>query len=208
MRFLWRLFRKPFTKFYISEANTPVELKELEYAFTDSDGRKYYRFPANLSMPVSRFNELQKFMIWMARKLDGNELDVMVDALEKTLEQGLMNVDKKTGRINAAKIGAIIHEIRSRDQRALNTELIYNILAVQYVREDERPNVYSPSIQLQKVEQFKIDAANEHRFFFLMPELKKLFNLLTITDDEWIELCRTYEFQRHVTEEAMAALHK
>src|SRR3990167_5295698 len=128
---------------------TSIPHSKLELCFTDSCGCKYYKFPEAMTLPVERFGKLQEFMMWMSAGLTSTELDTLLDEADKALMSGLT-----TGK-NASKIGFVLTQIRERKTMVIHTDLLYNFLAVQVIREDEQAEHFNNAIHLDKIEQFK-----------------------------------------------------
>jgi hypothetical protein len=159
---------------------TAIPHSKLELCFTDSKGKKYYKFPEDMSLPLERFGKLQEYMMWMSAGLTSNELDLLLDEADKALTEGL------TQKKNASKIGFIISQIRDRKSMVIHTELLYNFMAVQTVREDEAAEVVNNAIHLDKVNQFKEETKNGKTYFFFHSlGLKKLNDLFNMSEAEW-----------------------
>jgi hypothetical protein len=178
-KYLWKYFKKDLLKFYVSEQGKPVGFAELEYRMTDSNGKKYYGFGKNMSMPVLRFGKLQEYIMWMSAGLTGAELDKLIDVADKAVFDGLGNPK------NAAKVGSILYQIRERKGMVLHHELLINFISVQLVREDESITDFDNDIHMEKVDQFLLDTKTNPLFFFQLPELNKLWHLLKMSADEW-----------------------
>ena len=70
------------------------------------------------------------------------------------------------------RISVLLDERKRRKKLCFHTLVFYNILAVQWVREDESVYEFDETIQFEKVQSF-IQADKEHTgFFFHQPELK------------------------------------
>lgn len=162
---------------------TSIPHAKLEYCFSDSLTAKYYKYPESMSLPLERFGKLQEYMMWMSSGITATELDALLDEADKALTEGLLQ--KK----NASRIGFILSEIRDRKNMVIHTELLYNFLAVQVIREDEDPEFFNNSIQMQKVERFKEETKNGKTYdFFLRIGLKKLNDLFNMSEQEWNKL--------------------
>jgi hypothetical protein len=123
---------------------------------------------------------LLKFTQYLAKGLSPEEDEALDQIIEDAIENGLKNPKAKS----AAIISTVLTEKKKRRKLCFHTELFYNYLAVQLVREDELPMVYDNTIQLEKVEQLKREQPDEGvMFFFRQPELKKLKDLLMITPE-------------------------
>lgn len=167
-------------KIFSSHPDTSIPHSKLEVCFTDSLGIKYYKFPEAMSLPVERFGKLQEFMMWMSAGLTSAELDTLLDEADKAIMNGLT-----TGK-NASKVGFIITQIRERKNMVIHTELLYNFLAVQVIREDEKPEFFNNQIHLEKIEQFKLETKDGKTYdFFLRIGLKKLNDLFNMSEAEW-----------------------
>jgi hypothetical protein len=158
----------------------PIGFNELEFRFFDSNGRKYYGFPKNMPLPIERFGRMRDFMTWMTVGISPDEFEQLIDVADKSWVNTL-----KTNK-NHQRVGLILQELKLRLNMVVHTDLVYNFLAVQWVREDENPQIFDSSIQDEKVEMFKHDAATgDAYFFFHQPELMKLNELWNFTPGEW-----------------------
>ena len=154
---------------------------DLEYRYTGIDGHSYSSFPDSLGLPIDRFGKMKHFLMWMASGIAPQELTALLDKASEALASGIK--DNK----NAAMIGMCIEEIRGRERMTIHTELLFNFLAVQWVRDDEDPLIYNNQIQLEKVEVLKKEnAAGNSYFFFQQKELKMLSNLFRMSEGEWL----------------------
>lgn len=161
---------------------TEKPLKDnLIYAFTDSEGRDYYRFPSPEVIPLIRLFKIQDFMGWMVRGLSADHVKQIADKMDELLVSGL-----KTGR-NGAKLGILIEELKDRNERSVPVELVYNYLAVFYIRKDENPLIVNEQVQREKVDAFKksAESGDMNEFFFALPEYKRISELLNITSNSW-----------------------
>ena len=123
--------------------------------------------------------------------------------MEQAIEDGITNPKKKS----AAKIGAIIHQMRWRKGMIVPTELLYNILAVQLVREDENIEAFDNEMQMKKVEQLKIEVEKFGCGFFLpFKELKKLYDFSTMSGSEWEQFWNDCLLEEKAIKEAVKIL--
>ena len=167
-------------KLFQRKVATSIPHSKLEKCFTDSTGRTYYKFPEAMSLPIERLGKLQEFMMWMSAGLTANELDLLLDEADKALTAGL------TQGKNASKIGFVLSQIRDRKNMVIHTELLYNFLAVQVIRDDEATEYFNNAIHLEKIEQFKKETADGKTYdFFLQIGLKKLNDLFNMSEAEW-----------------------
>lgn len=162
-----------------NEARRPVNVKSLELAFTDSNGVNYYRFPEAMQIPIERWGKAKDFMQWMAAGISPVELDKLLDFAEKALDEGV-----KKGK-GMARVGFVLNELRERRNMIIHTDLVYNFLAVHWIREDERPEVIDQVIHDQKVEQFRKEVMEgDTYFFFHQVELRKIYEPFNLSQSE------------------------
>jgi len=193
IKLIWKLFGKKLREYYISEENNPIELKELLFAFTTK--KKYYRFPAHITLPVSRYGKLQEYLMYMSARLTAENIDLLIDKGIDIIEKGIQNDH------GASKVTAILHQLKDRNDKVIPHQLIYNYLAVQFVREDEDPQVFNNQIHMEKVDDLM--ANSDNRFFFHLPELKKLFDLTTMSETEWEQYVNESVLQQKILKETL-----
>ena len=187
---------KQFAEVHNSIKYKPVTHRDLEYRFADRDGLKYYGFEQNTELPMQRFNKMLEFYQWLANGITPSYLDEVLDIMEKALTKGLEQ-DK-----GAARIGGLIHELRTRKDMVIPLELKINILAVQYIREDEDPEKFSEAIHRDKVEVL-MDQEELHSFFLDSHELKALQSLLGITNTDWMQYANQSKQAQRYREEVI-----
>lgn len=197
---VYSLFEKGFLKYLHKKNGTKLTKDNLSFSFFDLDGNGYYKFPKELSLPMARLGKLQGYIKWLSSGIDGTELELMLDNIDKALTDGI-----KTGK-NAAKIGFVVSQLKERKTMIVHDELFYNIIAVQIIRHDESPIHFNNEIHLEKVESFrKLNESND-TFFLNIQEYLKALNWLTITKDELLLILQGSETHRKAEREMMAKL--
>ena len=162
------------------ETRKPTSVNNLEFAFIGLDGKKYYHFPNHLNLPIERFAVKRKLLSWMAFGLDTSEYDKLIDLADTALQSGL-----KTGK-GAVDIGWVLKEMKYRREMTQHTELIYQFIALHYIREDEKADIFSNDIQMEKVAQFKKEVEEFGSAFFLTKnELSSIYNMTEMSEQEW-----------------------
>lgn len=179
MRFIYNLLRKRLLPYYLAEQNKPVTHKDLEYAFTDHEGKRYFRFPDALNLPLERYNKQAEYLQWMSARLTAENLTLLVDKALELIEKGI-----KQGK-GASAVAAILYQIKSRQEKIIPHEIILNYMAVQYVREDENPVQFNNELHKQKVVAFKKDVELTNTFFLTLPEWRKFIKSTSISKEEW-----------------------
>ena len=197
---VYSLFEKGFLKYLHKKNGTKLTKDNLTFSFFDLEGKGYYKFPKELSLPMVRLGKLHEYINWLGAGITGEELDKMLDNADKALTDGL-----KIGK-NAAKIGFIISELRDKKKMVVHDELFYNIIAVQIIRHDEVPTVFNNQIQLEKVEAFrKLNETND-TFFLNISEFLQALNWSNITQKELTDTLQSSTTQRQALNETMANL--
>lgn len=179
-KLLWKYFRDGLIKEWVSESNKPTTHAMLEYAFTDMKGRKYYRYPKDMSMSLDRYSHLTKYLSYLSARLTPEQMDSIIDVALQIIQDGI-GKDK-----NAARVAALLYELKDRDRLIVPSQLVYDILAVQYVREDEKPDEFDNEIHMDKVSTFMSDISKSS-FFFQLPELIKLTNMSATSMGAWVK---------------------
>lgn len=195
---LWNKYRAEFLKIYASEQGLKIAHKDLEKWFIDSNGKQYYKFPKSMSLPIERKGHLTDLYTHLSSGISGEEMDKLLSAMDNILSQGVGKPEV------ASKLGAIIHILKERRKLIFHTEILYNILAVQAIREDEAPDTYSTEIQLQKVAQFKEEVSKSNSyFFFQQTRLHTPIDLLSLTPEEWASLWEESQVQQGAMEKML-----
>lgn len=201
------VFKRWLYKKILSMQTTPITHTHLKYLFFDENGRKYYSFDG-LGIPIQRVAQAETYKMWMGAGLNPDNILFFVDESDKAVNNALVK-DKQFAK-NMARVSAINDELRQRCKYVMPYELIYNLLAVQIVREDENPLEYSNEIQLQKVEAFKkLDKESNYTFFLNIKEFQTLCASLNMSEEKWREyLTTTLNVEERYIKEAMSILSK
>jgi hypothetical protein len=182
MKLLKRLFRR---KAY----NYEQDIKSrLELVF-EHEGRKYYRFPKDLSLPVNRFANSLLLLELLSSGLSGQEVDMILEVMEKAVHKGLQSPK------NAASVVACIHAIKQRKNMIVHKDLLLNIAATFIIRDDESATGDMVStIHDEKVKLFErlAEKEGEHGFFMSLA-ITKLSPCLEMSPDDFKELWSSTE---------------
>lgn len=186
---------------HIMNSKVQFDKGKLELRYTDKSGNQYYGFPQDYELPLERFGKLKYYLSWMVQGISPDEQNTILDLMDKSLFNGLKDTK------NAAMIGKCIEELRMREHLTIHTELLYNFLSVQWVRQDENPLVFNNQIQLEKVEAFKKENADGNTyFFFQQKELKMLSNLFKMSEQEWNQYWQESLLKQEYMKELMKKL--
>lgn len=165
-----------------------VTHKNLELAFQDTDGKRYYRIPAVMALPLERFGKAQEFIMWMSAGMTASELTSLISVVKESLGELMKDMVSKDKKSNALiKAGAAVNEMEMRAELVMHTELLYQFIAVHYIREDEPIDQYVESIQQEKVDAFKkmVSEGGAYGFFSTLPELANTNKSMNLSPEEW-----------------------
>lgn len=149
----------------------------------------------DFDIPVIRRGESVKYLQELEACLSRDELEMFTTAMEKALERE----EKGRHKPDFTTIGFLIKEIQLRKDSLFHPEIMFNLAAVLYIREDEKPAVIDPQIHAQKVEQFKLDSQGGLYDFFYSVGLKEYLPFTKVSPEEF----RTYWIQGKAEVEAM-----
>lgn len=178
---IWNENRDEFLKIYAAEIPQGDKLT-MEKALVDLNGKVYYRFTGSSTIiPLERMGKMQDFIVMMSTGLNNEELNSLIDIANNELALALAG--KKA---DVVKIGAVLNQIKERQQLILHDQLLWQFMAVQLVREDEPAAQFVQKIHDEKVEALQqLYYSNPDYTFFQNPELKLLNEMLKSSPDDW-----------------------
>ena len=197
----WKKHKAELLKIYALEQDAKIETSALEKWFIDSNGKQYFKFPKQMALPIERMGKLNEFYTHLSAGISGSEMAKIISAMDNILSEGIGKPE------TASKMGALVHILKQRQQLVFHTEILYNILAVQAIREDEKPEVYSNEMQMEKVSQFKEEVANQNSYFFFhQTQLQTPIDLLKLSQAEWTTLWAESEAEQQALREILDLL--
>jgi len=204
IEWIWNRYKKDFLVLYNRELSKKIDAKDLTHRYTDKNGIAYYGFGMDMSLPVDRLGRLLSYTEMLMKGMTAAEDEAISKAVTDLLELGVRNPKEKV----MAKIAGLEMEREKRRKLVIHTELLYNILAVQWIREDEPVAEFSNDIQMQKVEQFKIEIGEgSSYFFFQVPELRQVNSFLKLSMEEWDAFWSESIVQQKVLQEALKTIY-
>lgn len=167
----------------------PKDFEALKHVFTDSKGQRYYQFIDPYDIPLPRAGKIEEFNYQLQRKFNTYELDLFQKKMEDLNIRAIQNMDnKEIVREVLVKQGALVQEIALRENQVIHPELMFDMVAVCYIREDENPVVFDQRIHDEKVDQFKIDSVGRLYDFFYTEGMKRYWPYLEGTQKTLEEL--------------------
>jgi hypothetical protein len=176
LKHVWDKHKDELLALHRAESRKPITHAMLEECYTDLNGKRYYRYTKAMGLSVDRLGQLSLFYQYLGKGLSPDEDSAIDEGISNAIEDGVRDPKKKV----MVRIAALIEERNRRKQMCFHTELFYNILCVQWIREDENPLTFDETIHREKVDQMMKEQDNY--FFFRQPELIELANSLKITE--------------------------
>lgn len=174
--------KEAFLKLVESEQKHQFVKDNLVYGITIA-GKKYYRVADGAATPLERLGKLQDFFMYINTGMSAAEWTDALDLQSKLLNEGVANPNV------ASRLGALNIKLREMTEKVFHTELLYNIVAILTIREDEDPLTFNEQVHNEKIEAFKEEAATVGTYFFFhSTELKELSNYLKFSEAEWTAL--------------------
>lgn len=204
IKWLYNRYKSDFIKLYQEECRPKSNFANMEYRFTDSNGKKYYGFTDEMAMSMDRFGYWEEFMIWWSNGLSEKIMHEYLDVIDDAIEQGILpKKDRDKNKFSPAVIiGVVSKQIRSAKDMSKPYDLVMNMLACQLIREDEDLLTYNKAIQKEKVKQFMEEVENDNAFFLNFSEYKHLFaSTITSPEDYLTSIKESQKIHQKVVEE-------
>lgn len=184
-KLLYRIFKKPLLKYYFLEQSKRTGFEKMKKVFIDSNIKSYWVPENDFDTPLERTRAIERCVRKIAAGLSEDEENTWLDAMEKALNSG-----KKS---ELSMIGHLIIEKRRRKDMLLHPDLMFELLAYKYIREDEDPSVIDKTIQEEKIAQFRKDSKGGLYDFFYKAGLSAYIPYLTKLESEWSEYWKESE---------------
>lgn len=179
---VWAKHREAILKLLYSEQPKMPGFDKLALRYTDKKGNFYKGWERDADIPTVRYAKVLEFMQYMIKGVSAQEDEKLDNQLLSILEEGVKDTNSKA----FARASAIVMERQMRRKMLVHTQLCYDVLACQIVRQDENPYDFSNPIHLEKVDMLMEENKDGHvDFFFRMHELKRVRDLLAIPKDDW-----------------------
>jgi hypothetical protein len=160
---------------------------KLRYEFTDELNRKWYTFNDEKDLPLVRLASQQTYLQYMAAGLTGKHFNDAMDLLTECL-----------AKQDIVKAGVVIHELKETPKKVVNLHALINVIAINYVRQDEETESFSESIHQQKCD-WMLEQVEKGTFFLNHPSLLKSLNPYGISGQQLINNLAV--FQRVIKEQ-------
>lgn len=161
----------------------PVDKTMLAWSFIDSEGNRYYRWVDDFDIPIIRKGHIQKCLSELECGISQENLLLVIDTMEKAIQER-----DNRGRMapNISMVGHLIVELRNRQKYLFPGDILFDLAAALYVREDENPADMDMDLHRWKAGQFKKDSKAGLKDFFYNAGLKKYLPYLEKHTEESI----------------------
>lgn len=180
IRFLASIgFAKAINEYALSHKSGTYK-EHLVYAFTDSNGRRYFRFDNLKNMPLALLEKLNELQEQMTCKIPARDLDGWIECVEKAL-----NDEKKKDKITS--VGYWLGVLKERREVLFEPTILTEIAALLYIREDENPCYYNSDLHKEKFEMLWNDSKEGALLydFFQQSGLNGYIPSVDITRENW-----------------------
>lgn len=205
MNWLKKKYRNLIHRLAFNNQSHPVDPVNLVEAFVDSQGRKYFKFKREIDAPYVRFAQLQEYLYQVERKLNKRELKMYTDACKHQIEKVLNNTSHAEVMVRElARLSVLIEDMEILEEQILHPELMMDIVACLYIREDENPAEFNEKIHNQKVEQFKKDSQGGLYDFFYNAGLGKYFTGFELLKEDFESLYQYSQAKMETIQEKLS----
>lgn len=154
--------------------------------YIDKQKRKYYQYTDEFDMPLVRKGWIDKLIMELRY---GSDYDYVIEKLKESLnaheKKGVMAPDIQTA-------GYLVQELIDRKKMLLIPDVLFEVLCVTLIREDENPELEDHEIEQEKIATFKKEIKQGGLFpFFQSGGILKLFGLPN---------CSITEFNRRISD--------
>lgn len=182
LRILYHWFPESFHKLVFMSQRKPDGFDKLEMAFVDSEGRKYFKYMNDMDAPLTRLKAFEMKIKELQAGLSRDNLTMIIDAMEAALKE---KDPRGNMQPNIAMIGHLVTEMKNRKENLIDPEIMFEMVAYLYIREDETPTKIDDDIHSQKIAQFKKDSETGLHDFFVTAGLRQYLPFLGQSGVDW-----------------------
>jgi hypothetical protein len=175
----YKLLKPFFLKYYYLDQSNKSGFEKMKKVFIDSDERAYYVPENDFDTQLERVRGIERCVREIMAGLSNEEEKKIREAMKKALGEG-----KKP---NIPMIGHLLIEMDKREELLLHPDVMFDLLAYKYVREDEHPAIVDKKIHKEKIVQFRKDSMGGLYDFFCKMGLLAYMPYLTKLESDWNE---------------------
>jgi Asp-tRNA(Asn)/Glu-tRNA(Gln) amidotransferase C subunit len=182
-----------FRNLFGKKVKTPIGNQKMIYVFTSVGGYKYYRFSDTMNhINFERYHaQYTTRLVEMQNRITNASLNEWIETT-----RGFNSINQYRSAIEALDI---------RRQIAMDTNMLYELMAVLYLREDEKNEPISNEFLLEKAKDIRdtMIKAENSEVFFCEPILKEFLNSQDTSQLKWSLLQQNLESQVRIFKEVM-----
>ncbi len=171
------------------------DFSKMEYKFTDSHGRRYYSYINDYDIPMKRFGQFKRFLMELANGMSRDEVALFISTMKSAVNKTPADI---------AQIGFILNEMELRNDMLFHEEIMFNMVAALYIREDQHPGEWDEETEQVKAQFLKIEAQGKLYDFFVTASLGKYIPYLK----EFKGTLREFLIQTNKKRKAMLVMMK
>lgn len=176
------------------------DFAQMSLRYTDSEGRKYYSYDHDLSIPIHRGVEIQKVLMEIGAGMAKDELE----AAHKFIEDNIDHVINTGKLADLANSKFILKELRkTRKEIVVHEYLYFKLVSLTLIREDEDPSVIDNEIIDVKINVFKKESQGKRYVFFYGAGLSKYIPYFEKLKEGWTEYCSKTEKRSRAVKEML-----
>lgn len=173
-KFLSKVSPKTVDEYITQRWVKPLELKDLNFAFVDTNGKAWYEFPDGLGNQMERIAANLQAYEYLTARLSPEMFDAAVNDVNEALAHG-----------KVVEAGAILKRLVDLKDEVIPLDVLINMIATDLVREDETLNGRNMTIHQEKCDYLKTAIERGDSFFFRLTVVKDLSKRFKISQDGW-----------------------
>ena len=185
--------KNPFKNIFCKKIKTPNGNQKMIYVFTSVGGYKYYRFSDTMSqINFERYHaQYTTRLVEMQNRITNASFAEWIETTRT-----FNNINQYRSAVEALDI---------RRQIAMDTNMLYELMAVLYLREDEKNEPISNEFLLEKAKDIRdtLTVAEDSEVFFCEPILQEFLNLQDISQSNLIISVQNLERQMEIFNKVM-----
>jgi hypothetical protein len=181
-KFLSKVSTKTVDEYIIRRWVKPLDLKDLNFAFVDSDGRAWYEWPEGLGINMKRLSRNLQAYEYLTARLSPEMFDAAVEDINKALAHG-----------KVVEAGAILTRLKTLKDEVIPLDVLISLIATDLVREDETIDGDNAKIHQEKCDYLKTAIERGDSFFFRLTVVKDLSERFKISKDGWMTILKGFQ---------------
>lgn len=152
----------------------PVGFEELDLAFVDDSGLKWYEFPLGLSNPIKRIEKQIQFTSLLTARISPEAFDLVMSSALESANKGKF-----------LEAFTMIRNYQNMRENIVPIDVFINAIASDLIREDESITEVNETIHNEKCA-YLMKCVEENRgFFFRLKDVNDLLDRFKISTEDF-----------------------